>query len=241
MAKFIRVYLFVFLFAAFPVAAQQTSQTSAGAQTKSGDSVFRAQKRFAIGEISRIVAEVVKESYPELQNTKIKVKTFESKSDYFRSQFSVTRFLTFRKLRCVILINPHVYEKNAPADGIRAIIAHELAHTAYYKRHNRFELFGLIGLESKAFTARFERGADLQAIKRGYGAGLKNYREWLYRNIPPAKMPAKKRDYFSPEEIDLILAAIKEKPALMNFWIKKVPRSADEIRASAKSFSQDEK
>ena len=132
----------------------------------------------------------------------------------------------------IIFVNPQVFEKNAPADSIRAIIAHELAHAAYYRRHNRFELFGLISLESKSFTARFERGADLQAIRRGYGAGLIEYRKWLYRNIPAEKIAAKKRDYFSPEEIDLILRAIKEKPGLIDFWIKNVPRNLKEIQSS---------
>ena len=112
---------------------------------------------------------------------------------------------------------PQVFEETAPERNIRAIIA----HAAYYRRHNRFELLGLINLQSKSFTARFERGADLQAIRRGYGAVLKDYREWLYRNIPPAKIKAKKRDYFSPGEIDLIVEAIKEKPDLIDYWIKK--------------------
>lgn len=226
----------VLLFADFPIAAQMQSRTAA-AQIK----LEVARKQFALAEISGIVAKIVKGSYPELADAEINVKTFESQSDYFRSKFSVSRFLTFRRLHYIIFVNPQVFEKNAPEDGVRAIIAHELAHAAYYKRHNRFELVGLIGLESKSFTARFERGADLQAIKRGYGEGLKSYREWLYRNIPPEKIKAKKRDYFSPEEIDLILAAMKENSEIINFWIKKVPCSASEIRAGAESFLSNRK
>lgn len=219
MAKFALLVWFIFLFAGFPVAAQ-TTQTI-GAQAKFDD----AQKRFAITKANRIVAEVIKESYPELENVKILVKAFRSSSDYFRAQFSVSRFLTFRRLHYTIFVNPKVFSKDAPDDAIHAIIAHELAHAAYYKRHNRFELFGLVSLESKSFAARFERGADLQAIKRGYGKGLKSYREWLYQNIPLAKIEAKKRDYLSPEEIDLILAAMKENPSIINDLIKKVPRN----------------
>ncbi len=185
-----------------------------------------------VAETTRIVAEIVEKSYPELRTARISVKTFHSRSDYYRSRFSFSRFLTFRKLHFLIFVNPQVFEKNAPANGIRAIIAHELAHAAYYRRHNRFELFGLIALQSKSFTARFERGADLQAIKRGYGAGLKEYREWLYQNIPAKQIARKKRDYFSPEEIDLIVEAIKEKPAWIDSWIKNVPRNLAEIEAA---------
>lgn len=195
----------------------------------------------AVAETMRIVAEIVEKSYPELRTARISVKTFHSRSDYYRSRFSFSRFLTFRKLHFLIFVNPQVFEKNAPANGIRAIIAHELAHAAYYRRHNRFELFGLIALQSKSFTARFERGADLQAIKRGYGEGLKEYREWLYQNIPAKQIARKKRDYFSPAEINLIVEAIKEKRDLIDFWIKNVPQNLAEIESAIKSRTPDGK
>lgn len=187
----------------------------------------------AIGKTQQIVDEIIKTSYPELQNAVIKIKSFDSHADYFRARFSFARFLTFRKLHYLIFVNPQVFVKNAPMNGIRAIIAHELAHIAYYGRHNRFELLGLMSLQSKSFTARFERGADLQAIMRGYGAGLKDYREWLYQNIPAEQIAAKKRNYFSLEEIDLILKATEKKPQLFDFWRKNIPRSAAEINEKA--------
>lgn len=90
-----------------------------------------------------------------------------------------------------------------------------------------------MSLQSKSFTASFERGADLQAIKRGYGAGLKEYRTWLYQNIPAKQIAAKKRNYFSPEEIDLILKATQKKPQLFDFWRKNIPRNAAEINEKA--------
>jgi len=46
----------------------------------------------------------------------------------------------------------------------------------------------------------------LEAIKRGYGEGLKEYRLWLYGAVPAKSLPGKRKDYLSPEEID---AAIK--------------------------------
>jgi len=182
-----------------------------------------------------IVDEIIKTSFPELNDASIKIKTFKSQADYFRARFTFTRFLTFRKIHYLIFVNPQVFEKNAPMNGIRAIIAHELSHIAYYRRHNRFELLGLISLQSKTFTARFERGADLQAIKRGYGAGLQEYREWLYQNIPPKSLIAKKRDYFSPEEIELITDSIREKPSLIDYWIKNVPRNLNEIQSTVQN------
>lgn len=198
-------------------------------------SVIRDQsEKAAIARTNVIVREIIEKSYPELKKARIKIKTFDSRADYFRSRFSFVRFLTFRKLDYLILVNPRIFGKDEPTDAaVRAIIAHELAHIVYYERHNRFELLGLMNLLSNSFTVRFERGADLEAIRRGYGAGLKDYRRWLYQNIPPKNLNAKKRDYFSPEEIDLILEATDAKPVLLEFWRKNIPRNAAEINADS--------
>ena len=235
MIKFIsRTFVLVLL-----LAIVQFTQAKTGVSTNSFDknSSFKLAKsrtdeaeKNAIAETRKIVEEIVADSYPELKKAQIKVKTFNSNADYFRSRFTFSRFLTFRNLHYLILVNPKIYESGAPREGIRAIIAHELAHIAYYERHNCFELLGLVALQSNSFTARFERGADLQAIKRGYGEGLKIYREWLYKNIQAKNLNAKKRDYFSPEEIDLILEGVRQKPELINYFIENVPRNSDEIK-----------
>ena len=46
--------------------------------------------------------------------------------------------------------------------------------------------------------------ADLEAIRRGYGNGLKSYRRLVYAHIPPSKLQTKLHNYFSPEEIAAI-------------------------------------
>src|SRR5262249_53007760 len=97
-------------------------------------------------------------------------------------------------------------------------------------KRNRIQLIGLARLATKGFTARFERWADLQAIARGYGEGLKEYRKWLYRSIPPESLEEKKRDYFSPEEIDQILLAARAQPDLITYWLKHVPRNLNQLQ-----------
>jgi hypothetical protein len=184
----------------------------------------------AIEKTRKIVSEIIEKSYPELKTSKIEIKTFLSDSNYFKSQFSISRFLTFQKINYVIFVNVDVFRRNASEAGIRAILAHELAHILYYKRKNRIELLGLAGLTNKSFTAKFERKADLESIARGYGEGLKTYRQWLYQNIPPKNVEAKKRDYFSPEEIDLMLQILREKPEMIDVWRKRVPRNMKEIK-----------
>ena len=179
-----------------------------------------------------LVQEVQTASYPELKDARIEVKTFRGESDYFQSRFSFGRFLTGRRMRYVVYVNPAIYDKNCPAAARRAIVAHELAHILYYRQRNRLQLLGLARLAGANFTAKFERGADLEALARGYGEGLKQYRVWLYQNIPPRKLAAKRRDYFSPEEIDALLSALQTRPALLDYWRKHPPRKLAEIRKS---------
>lgn len=187
------------------------------------------QEKDAIAKTQNFINEVIKKSYPELKAEKINVKTFKSDSNYFKSQFSVSRFLTFQKLYYTIFINPEIYKKNAPETAIRAILAHEFAHILYYKRKDRLELFGLVALSDNSFTAKFERKADLEAIARGYGEGLKEYRQWLYQYIPEKNLKAKKRNYFSPDEIELILQILEIKPEMIDIWRENVPRNLSEI------------
>ncbi len=183
----------------------------------------------AIDRTRKIVDEIVASSYPELKNVLIEIKTFQSESDYFRSSFSMSRYVSFRKMRCVIYVNPEVYQRNAPEIGIRSIIAHELAHAIYFTEHNRLKMLGLAGLLTPGYTSRFEHRADLEAISRNYGAGLRDYREWLYKNVPANKLVEKKRNYYSPGEVDIIIEILKRDPDKIKVWLKNVPLNADDL------------
>ena len=92
----------------------------------------------------------------------------------------------------------------APEEGKRAIIAHELAHVAYYANGNRLRLLGLIRLPSKGFRERFETRTDVEALRRGYAQGLKQYRIWLYQHLSADVLREKRRDYLTPEEIEVM-------------------------------------
>lgn len=186
-------------------------------------------RQSAIERTRLIVEQVLKDSYPELKDATIQVQTFRSEADYFRMSFSFGRFLFGREMGYFIKVNPRVFQLNAPEEGVRAILAHELGHAFNFHRKKRIHLLGLFRLFSKNYTARFERRTDLQAISRGYGEGLKAYRQWLYGNIPAGKMADKRRNYFSPEEIAAIESKVKQKPELMQYWLKHVPRNLTEI------------
>jgi hypothetical protein len=178
-----------------------------------------------------LVNEIISASYPELNGTPIRIKLFESKADYFKARFGIPQFF-FGRMQCLVFVNPRVFDLGAPEAGVRAILAHELGHVLYFKTRNRMKLLGLVRLASKASTQRFERWADLQAISRGYGEGLKEYRQWLYRNIPASKLAEKRLNYFSPDEIDAILSATRARPDLLPYWLRHVPLNLDQITAT---------
>ncbi len=186
----------------------------------------------AIKQTQNFVNEVVRKSFPEINLEKIKIKTFTSDSNFFKARFSYTRFFTFQKMRYLLYVNPKVYNFNVPENALKAIIAHELAHILYYTERNRCELLGLVRLTSGGFTSDFERRTDLTAIERGFGEGLMEYRRWLYRIIPESKIESKRKDYFSPEEIELILETTKQRPEMFRVWRKKVPNNLYEIKKS---------
>ncbi len=183
----------------------------------------------AVQKTQKIITEVIEKSYPELKTQKIEVKTFKSDSDYFRSRFSFAKYLTFQKMRYIIFVNPKVFAGQAPQNGIRSIIAHELAHVLSYVERNRFELLGLASLSAKSLTQKFERKADLEAIARGYGKGLIEYRKWLYQNIPAKSLAEKERNYFTPQEIDLMLEILQQNPQTIEKWRKKIPLKKEDI------------
>jgi len=154
---------------------------------------------------------------------------------YLEGRFTFTSFFFARRLRYMIRFNPEALARQVPPDGLRAIVAHELAHIDYLNRQSRMGLVSLVQLLWARFAARFERGADLEAITLGYGPGLESYRAWLYRNVPPSRMEEKKRDYFSPEEIEAILRAARQNPQIMSVFSACVPRGLAEIERESRN------
>ncbi|HWS87614.1 MAG TPA: hypothetical protein VN282_11660 [Pyrinomonadaceae bacterium] len=171
-------------------------------------------------------------SFPELGGADIRPRLFHGRGDYFRARFSVHRLLFGRPMRYYVGVNPAAFESGVAEGAARAIVAHELCHILYFERAGRLELLMLMRLLSKNFTARFERLTDLEAIVRGYGEGLSEYREWLYRNVPPEKLAEKRRNYFSPAEIAAVQALTARRPELCTRWRANIPLTLEEITAS---------
>jgi hypothetical protein len=183
--------------------------------------------------IRNVLDEIQTQAYAELVQKEVRLRAFHGKSDYFKTGFSLWRFFLFQRMRYYVEVNPELFARNPPAEGVCAILGHEMAHVADLSHGNRIRLFRLVRLLSSSYTVRFERRADLEAIRRGFGAGLIDYRNWVYKNIPAAKLEQKKRNYFSPQEIAAILDLTRANPRLFDNWKRKVPLNESEIKASA--------
>ena len=184
----------------------------------------------SIAAVRPEIQRVGRSSFPELVHIDLRVRAFRSQSDYFRTRFSWSRFLLLMRMRYFVDVNPALLQRQAPSDGTCAIVAHELAHVASLSRGNCIRRLGLIRLISERYTVKFERRADLEAIHRGYGDGLKAYRTWVYNHIPPNKLQQKPRTYFSPEEITVIQVKLQEQPDLFEYWKRSVPTNLQEIQ-----------
>ncbi|MBX3295789.1 MAG: hypothetical protein KF762_08760 [Acidobacteria bacterium] len=177
----------------------------------------------AVARVSKISARVIESNFPKLVGRSIEFRSFESNSTFFKTRFSVSRYLTFRGTRILLSVNPCVFKLEAPPDGVEAIIAHELAHAENYFERNAFERLGLIRLLDGDSLARFERRTDLVAIERGYAPGLIKYRYWLYENVTSKQVEKKRRNYFSPEEIAALDAIMRSDPERFRGFYRGVP------------------
>jgi hypothetical protein len=120
----------------------------------------------AIAAVSPAILKVRGSSSPELGHIDLHVRAFRSSSDYFRTRFSLSRFLLLMPMRYFVDVNPALLQRQAPSNGTCAIMAHEFAHVVSLSRGNRIRRLGLIRLISERSTVKFERGADLEAIHR---------------------------------------------------------------------------
>ena len=184
--------------------------------------------------LRQVIQSVRQASFPRLSRADIAVYDLRSDSDYLHARFTVSSFFS-RKLQYLVFFNQEAIRRQVPAEGLRAIVAHELAHISYYEDESRMSLLSLVGLLVPSFTTRFERKADLDAIALGYGRGLQTFRVWLYRNIPPAKVADKKRDYYTPEEIEALLRADTNHPGMMANFQRCVPQNLEEIKEEARA------
>lgn len=220
-----------FIFAALSAQCQSSAvaQVAACPTSDPQAAATGGEANDSIAAVGPVIQKVRRSSFPELAHIDLRVRVFRSQSDYFRTRFSLSRFLFLMPMRYFVDVNPDLLQRQAPSDGTCAIVAHELAHVLSLSHGNRIRRLGLIRLISEPYTMKFERRADIEAIHLGYGDGLKAYRTWVYQHIPPNKLQRKLRNYLSPEEITAIQVKLQDQPDLFEYWKRHVPANLEDI------------
>jgi hypothetical protein len=74
----------------------------------------RDQGNPGIGATGTVLQDIQGTSYPELAHLDLRVRSFRSQSDYFRTRFSLSRFLLPLRMRYFVDVNPALFQKQAP-------------------------------------------------------------------------------------------------------------------------------
>lgn len=179
------------------------------------------------------LTQVREQSFPELKDLSIQVGQFQEADSFFQSWLDIGQLLQ-GKWVYQIDVNPRFLELNCPDAALDAVLAHELSHTLDYHRGG---MAGIVGILWQLLwqPAVYERHTDLQAISKGYGPGLIQYRQWQYQHLTSEQIIRKKINYYSPEEITLILSILESldessKQAQIQLWLQQPPLNIDQLK-----------
>lgn len=147
--------------------------------------------------------------YPELANTDIEFVFQKIKSNLAARPKGFNVFRRKGKRKYKVMVNLPEFAR-APLDSATfnaqvGVIAHELAHIAYYesKRTPRIVLDGL-WYWNLNFRSRFERATDARTIEHGAGWQLRDFSLFIQEFITddPKYSAYKDRVYMTPAEIE---------------------------------------
>lgn len=146
---------------------------------------------------------ILHSKFPALQDDiKIGYRSFDERGYFLQTDID-NLFAGPRKRSYFIEYNPALFTAKPPASAkaIAGILAHELVHIQDYAERS---VLRVVMLFIQA-TSVYERKTDKTAMDLGFSDGLMAYREWIYKQISPEEMALKKKNYYTPEEIQAYL------------------------------------
>ncbi|MDP2340818.1 MAG: hypothetical protein Q8O67_07670 [Deltaproteobacteria bacterium] len=186
-------------------------------------------------DLAALLEQVRHESFPELAGLQPSTGTLTSSSVFFQSNFDVVA-AAGGTLSLSIDFNELILVDPPSPEALRAVLAHELAHSLDYQQ--RFAASGpaaLLGLLPMLFWApveeEVERRTDVVAVARGFGPGLLSYRVWLYAHVDADAVKDKRRVYYSPLELALLTTLFERCPQVVPAAIARPPTTARAIVA----------
>ena len=165
---------------------------------------YTCDQALTIHQLEQQVREVQNEYFLDLQSTTVKIILFKSDS-YFLQATPHTASLFNKKKNQVYNISVNEKLLDCPPSQIarQAILIHELQHVRDYQSNNSLKI-GWNGLKyiSQKFRYAYERKTDEAVLRLGLHQGLSEYRKWVYQWLSPQQLEIKRKQYYTPEEIE---------------------------------------
>lgn len=190
-----------------------------------------APQKLELSQVETILDDLIETSFQELKGIRYVLYTFKSKTIRFRSNFRLGS-LFFGKRVYRIGVNRSVLSDPPPPAALRAVLAHELAHTLYYHQRKRGQVLKTAKIFfNKEAQVDFELATDLEAARRGFAPGLADYRRWVQPRLPKNKSAGYGSKYYEAEDFQLIGRIASERPQVLLDWQRDPPRDAAELKA----------
>jgi len=214
-----------------PIQGSDSPGIAGGLAQSQAQATPQAPAKLKLDEVGTILDELIESSFPELKGIRYVLYRFKSKTIRFRSNFRLPS-LFFGKRVYRIGVNRSVLNDPPPPLALRAVLAHELAHTLYYHQRSRGQVLKVTKIFfNKDAQIDFELATDLEAARRGFAPGLAAYRNWVQPRLPKDKSAGYGSKYYEAEDFALIGRIAKTRPDVLLAWQSDPPRNAEELRA----------
>lgn len=156
-----------------------------------------------IEDLNPLKQNVIRYYFSTLKKTSIDFELLTSHSDFFNASVDYKTIENDPlERRYLIKVNHALFTNNAPGLGVAAILVHEIKHILDYTTYAMDDFIGFGLWYATSDVRDYERATDEFALSVGCATGLKQYRQWLYEHVPASALLEKKRNYYTPEEID---------------------------------------
>lgn len=168
---------------------------------------FAGEPPTTVADVEALL-EVARSAYVSLDGVAINLFALSSSSVFFQANLDITTIEEPPLERSYSLqYNPALFDDPPSRAAVGAILVHELKHILDYTEMSAEELVDFTVWYLSEDVSEYERATDEYALEAGCGEGLIAYREWLYDHIPPDAIASKRRDYYTPEEIEAWMEA----------------------------------
>lgn len=176
-------------------------------------------------------------AYPELAGRSFALSVLDEHDVFFQSNFTLAAGTGAAQLSSppplplayAMQVNPRAFALGIDDEMLRGVLGHELAHSLDYQGRTAAQLLALAPLALFPEQHAWERATDLLAVARGFGPGLLRYRAWQFRVLDDDAVAHKKRVYYGPTELALLMDVKERCPALFRTFAAAPPATAREI------------